>query len=167
MDVSNGHSRWHLAFSSYLQAIIDLLIPGQTSGIKEDIVDLYNKPELLFFGPDGECWWMSVCVYLHCCITAEGTADMMDWAACMFSSLLLPPASLILKVFRFSACPRAWCWDLVEVIYHRKERRAPWRSASWCLWHDILISQGICRRYLQAAWFAREKRHKSADWRAW
>jgi glutamate dehydrogenase len=34
-----------------LQAVIDLLMPP---GIKEEIVDLYNKPELLFFGPDGE-----------------------------------------------------------------------------------------------------------------
>ncbi|KAG2737552.1 hypothetical protein P692DRAFT_20667960, partial [Suillus brevipes Sb2] len=31
--------------------------------IKECLVDLYGKPELLFFGPD------------------EGTADTMDWAA--------------------------------------------------------------------------------------
>lgn len=46
-----------------LQAIVDLLIPGKTPGIKEPLVDLYAKPELLFFGPD------------------EGTADMMDWAA--------------------------------------------------------------------------------------
>jgi hypothetical protein len=28
--------------------------PGQTPGIKEQsVVDLYEKPELLFFGPDG------------------------------------------------------------------------------------------------------------------
>jgi glutamate dehydrogenase len=33
------------------QAIIDLLIPGQTPGIKEDIVDLYEKPEILFLRP--------------------------------------------------------------------------------------------------------------------
>jgi glutamate dehydrogenase len=33
--------------------VIDLFILGQTPGIKEQIVDLYNKPELLFFGPDG------------------------------------------------------------------------------------------------------------------
>ena len=33
--------------------MIDLLIPGQTPGIKEKLVDLYGKPELLFFGPDG------------------------------------------------------------------------------------------------------------------
>ena len=46
-----------------MQSIIDLLIPGQTPGIKERIVDLYGKPEILFFGPD------------------EGTADVMDWAA--------------------------------------------------------------------------------------
>ena len=30
-----------------------MLIPGQTPGIKEPLVDLYGKPELLFFGPDG------------------------------------------------------------------------------------------------------------------
>ncbi|KAG2010347.1 glutamate dehydrogenase [Coprinopsis cinerea AmutBmut pab1-1] len=50
-------------FEKYVDSIIDLLIPGQTPGIKEPLVDLYGKPELLFFGPD------------------EGTADMMDWAA--------------------------------------------------------------------------------------
>jgi glutamate dehydrogenase len=32
---------------------LDLLIPGQSPGIKERLVDLYNKPEILFFGPDG------------------------------------------------------------------------------------------------------------------
>ncbi|QRV92303.1 glutamate dehydrogenase (NAD+) [Ceratobasidium sp. AG-Ba] len=52
-----------LCFQKYVDAIIDLLIPGHTPGIKEPIVDLYGEPELLFFGPD------------------EGTADMMDWAA--------------------------------------------------------------------------------------
>ncbi|KAG6830675.1 hypothetical protein H0H87_007406 [Tephrocybe sp. NHM501043] len=50
-------------FEKYVDAIIDLLIPGQTPGIKERLVDLYGKPEILFLGPD------------------EGTADMMDWAA--------------------------------------------------------------------------------------
>ncbi|PPR04087.1 hypothetical protein CVT24_010660 [Panaeolus cyanescens] len=50
-------------FEKYVDAIVDLLIPGQTPGIKEPLIDLYGKPELLFFGPD------------------EGTADMMDWAA--------------------------------------------------------------------------------------
>ena len=33
--------------------IIDLLIPGTTPHIKELLVDLYGKPELLFFGLDG------------------------------------------------------------------------------------------------------------------
>ncbi|CAA7258824.1 unnamed protein product [Cyclocybe aegerita] len=50
-------------FEKYVDAVVDLLIPGQTPGIKDSLVDLYGKPELLFFGPD------------------EGTADMMDWAA--------------------------------------------------------------------------------------
>jgi glutamate dehydrogenase len=35
------------------QSILDVLIPGQSPGIKERLVDLYNKPEILFFGPDG------------------------------------------------------------------------------------------------------------------
>ncbi|CAE6431608.1 unnamed protein product [Rhizoctonia solani] len=52
-----------LCFEKYVDAIVDLLIPGHTPGIKEPIVDLYGEPELLFFGPD------------------EGTADLMDWAA--------------------------------------------------------------------------------------
>ncbi|OCH90429.1 NAD-dependent glutamate dehydrogenase [Obba rivulosa] len=52
-----------LAFEKYVDAVIDLLIPGRSPGIKEQLVDLYEKPEMLFFGPD------------------EGTADMMDWAA--------------------------------------------------------------------------------------
>jgi glutamate dehydrogenase len=41
-------------FSLFSQAVIDLLIPGQSPGIKERLVDLYGKPELLFFGPDGK-----------------------------------------------------------------------------------------------------------------
>lgn len=52
-----------VAFEKYVDAILDLLIVGQSPGIKEKIVDLYGKPEILFFGPD------------------EGTADMMDWAS--------------------------------------------------------------------------------------
>ncbi|KAH9831374.1 NAD-dependent glutamate dehydrogenase [Rhodofomes roseus] len=52
-----------LCFEKYVDAVVDLLIPGQSPGIKEKLVDLYGKPEILFFGPD------------------EGTADMMDWAA--------------------------------------------------------------------------------------
>lgn len=50
-------------FEAYVDAISDLLLPGQTPGIKGPIVDLYGQTEILFFGPD------------------EGTADMMDWAA--------------------------------------------------------------------------------------
>jgi len=40
-------------FEKYVDAIVDLLIPGQSPGIKEQLVDLYGQPELLFFGPDG------------------------------------------------------------------------------------------------------------------
>ncbi|KAJ3127236.1 NAD-dependent glutamate dehydrogenase [Nowakowskiella sp. JEL0407] len=51
------------AFEKYVDAMLDLLIAGQSPGIKDKIVDLYGKPEILFFGPD------------------EGTADYMDWAS--------------------------------------------------------------------------------------
>ncbi|KAI9339375.1 Glutamate/Leucine/Phenylalanine/Valine dehydrogenase-domain-containing protein [Obelidium mucronatum] len=51
------------AFEKYVDAILDLVIPGSTPGIKDRIVDKYGKPEILFFGPD------------------EGTADYMDWAS--------------------------------------------------------------------------------------
>ncbi|KAJ3031823.1 UNVERIFIED_CONTAM: NAD-dependent glutamate dehydrogenase [Siphonaria sp. JEL0065] len=51
------------AFEKYVDAILDLVIPGATPGIKDRIVDKYGKPEILFFGPD------------------EGTADYMDWAS--------------------------------------------------------------------------------------
>ncbi|KAI8898836.1 Glutamate/Leucine/Phenylalanine/Valine dehydrogenase-domain-containing protein [Globomyces pollinis-pini] len=52
-----------ISFEKYVDSILDLLIVGESPGIKEKIVDLYDKPEILFFGPD------------------EGTADMMDWAS--------------------------------------------------------------------------------------
>lgn len=55
----------HQCFEKYIDSIIDLLIPGQSPGIKGPIVDVSKRvdPEILFFGPD------------------EGTAEMMDWAA--------------------------------------------------------------------------------------
>ncbi|KAJ3063213.1 NAD-dependent glutamate dehydrogenase [Podochytrium sp. JEL0797] len=52
-----------IAFDKYVDCILDLLIPGESPGIKEKIVDKYGRPEILFFGPD------------------EGTADYMDWAS--------------------------------------------------------------------------------------
>ncbi|KAI8393292.1 Glutamate/Leucine/Phenylalanine/Valine dehydrogenase-domain-containing protein [Radiomyces spectabilis] len=52
-----------VAFEKYVDSILDLLIAGQSPGIKEPLVDLTGKPEILFFGPD------------------EGTADYMDWAS--------------------------------------------------------------------------------------
>ncbi|TLD05031.1 uncharacterized protein PgNI_09472 [Pyricularia grisea] len=50
------------AFEKYIDSILDLLLPAETPGIKNPIVDLYGKPEILFMGPD------------------ENTADLVDWA---------------------------------------------------------------------------------------
>jgi glutamate dehydrogenase len=51
-----------VAFEKYIDSIIDLLLPPTTPGIKDPIIDLYGKPEMLFMGPD------------------ENTADLVDWA---------------------------------------------------------------------------------------
>jgi glutamate dehydrogenase len=58
LDFNNQHKP-RVAFEKYVDAILDLILPNE----QHPIVDLYKKPEILFFGPD------------------EGTADMMDWAS--------------------------------------------------------------------------------------
>lgn len=50
------------AFEKYIDSILDLLLPAETPGIKNPVVDLYGKEEILFMGPD------------------ENTADLVDWA---------------------------------------------------------------------------------------
>ena len=50
------------AFEKYIDSILDLLLPATSPGIKNPIVDLYGKEEILFMGPD------------------ENTADLVDWA---------------------------------------------------------------------------------------
>ncbi|KAK7742036.1 NAD-dependent glutamate dehydrogenase [Cytospora paraplurivora] len=50
------------AFEKYIDSILDLLLPAETPGIKNPIVDLYGKEEILFLGPD------------------ENTADLVNWA---------------------------------------------------------------------------------------
>lgn len=51
-----------VAFEKYIDSILDLLLPPESPGIKDPIVDLYGKQEILFLGPD------------------ENTADLVDWA---------------------------------------------------------------------------------------
>jgi len=52
-----------VAFQKYCDAMLDLLLKGESAGIKDRIIDLYKKPEIIFLGPD------------------ENTAEFMDWAA--------------------------------------------------------------------------------------
>lgn len=51
-----------VAFEKYIDSIMDLLLPADSPGIKDPIVDLYGKEEILFMGPD------------------ENTADLVNWA---------------------------------------------------------------------------------------
>lgn len=51
-----------VAFEKYIDSIMDLLLPPNSPGIKDPIVDLHGKEEILFMGPD------------------ENTADLVNWA---------------------------------------------------------------------------------------
>ena len=54
---ADQQSKAREAFEKYVDAILDVLL------LPEELVDLYGKEEILFFGPD------------------EGTAEFMDWAS--------------------------------------------------------------------------------------
>lgn len=61
LDVKH-QDKARVAFEKYIDSILDLLLPPTSPGIKDPIVDLHGKPEILFMGPD------------------ENTADLVDWA---------------------------------------------------------------------------------------
>ena len=61
LDV-NHQDKARVAFEKYIDSIMDLLLPPTSPGIKDPIVDLHGKEEILFMGPD------------------ENTADLVDWA---------------------------------------------------------------------------------------
>ncbi|KAF3941509.1 hypothetical protein ABW19_dt0201118 [Dactylella cylindrospora] len=58
----NSQDKATQAFQKYIDSILDLLLPPTSPGIKDPIVDLHGKPEILFMGPD------------------ENTANLVDWA---------------------------------------------------------------------------------------
>ncbi|KAK8206798.1 NAD-dependent glutamate dehydrogenase [Zalaria obscura] len=61
LDV-NHQDKARVSFEKYIDSIMDLLLPPTSPGIKDPIVDLHGKQEILFMGPD------------------ENTADLVDWA---------------------------------------------------------------------------------------
>lgn len=61
LDV-NHQDKARVAFEKYIDSILDLLLPPVSPGIKDPIVDLHGKDEILFMGPD------------------ENTAELVDWA---------------------------------------------------------------------------------------
>lgn len=62
LDSGSAQDRAQASFEKYIDALIDLLLKQHIPGVKDNYVDLYNKPEILFLGPD------------------EGTAGYVDWA---------------------------------------------------------------------------------------
>lgn len=62
LDSGAAQERPQASFEKYIDALIDLLLKQHIPGVKDNYVDLYNKPEILFLGPD------------------EGTAGYVDWA---------------------------------------------------------------------------------------
>jgi hypothetical protein len=68
------------------QSILDLLIPGQSPGIKERLVDLYAKPEILFFGPDGAAIVFQIAlVFTSICCRGDGRHDGLGSSYVIFS----------------------------------------------------------------------------------
>ncbi|KAJ5605851.1 Glutamate dehydrogenase NAD-dependent [Penicillium lagena] len=61
LDVDH-QDKARVAFEKYIDSILDLLLPPVSPGIKDPIVDLHGKDEILFMGPD------------------ENTAELVDWA---------------------------------------------------------------------------------------
>jgi glutamate dehydrogenase len=61
LDVDH-QDKARVAFEKYIDSILDLLLPPASPGIKDPIVDLHGKDEILFMGPD------------------ENTAELVDWA---------------------------------------------------------------------------------------
>ena len=61
LDV-NHQDKARVAFEKYIDSILDLLLPPVSPGIKDPIVDLHGRDEILFMGPD------------------ENTAELVDWA---------------------------------------------------------------------------------------
>ncbi len=59
---SQTDDKLKLSFYKYIDSILDLLLKGDSPGIKDQIIDLYGKEEILFLGPD------------------ENTANLVDWA---------------------------------------------------------------------------------------
>lgn len=62
LDHGSAQERPQACFEKYIDALIDLLLKQHIPGVKDSYVDLYQKPEILFLGPD------------------EGTAGYVDWA---------------------------------------------------------------------------------------
>lgn len=58
----NHQDKATVAFEKYIDSIMDLLLPPTSPGIKDPIVDLHGKEEIIFMGPD------------------ENTADLVNWA---------------------------------------------------------------------------------------
>lgn len=63
LDPGAAQDRPKASFDKYIDSLIDLLLKQNIPGVKDNYVDLYNKPEILFLGPD------------------EGTAGYVDWAS--------------------------------------------------------------------------------------
>jgi glutamate dehydrogenase len=62
LDPGHAQDRAQACFQKYVDSLIDLLLKEHIPQKKEPYVDLYNKPEILFLGPD------------------EGTAGYTEWA---------------------------------------------------------------------------------------
>jgi hypothetical protein len=143
----NLDANFTLCFENFVDAVIDLLIPGQSPGIKEKIVDLSGRkdPEVLFFGPD------------------ENTAGLMDWA-CFHARKRNAPWWKVSLACRLMT---EWHTDVglrsYVVVHHRKERFGSRWYPSRRLRHDLVVRPTISARSLPNPRSYREERHQGSD----
>lgn len=62
LNTGEAQTRPAASFEKYIDSILDLLIKEDIPGVKEPVIDLYGKPEIIFMGPD------------------EGSAHLVNWA---------------------------------------------------------------------------------------
>lgn len=79
MDIDSIDASPQVAFEKYVDALLDLLIKGHSPGIKEEIVDLHKKEEIVS-SDTVTSFWLIVCFQLFLG-PDEGTAGYVDWAA--------------------------------------------------------------------------------------
>lgn len=165
--------------------MLDLLIHGQSPGIETPIVDLYEKPELLFFGPDGRLW--DICCGLSLTWHSFVQKEPLIWWTGRHVRISIPwPGNslwpTIVKCTRERGAPlggsrwrqaktrRYKCATQFKVALFLSQLLiwlVPWRYPPRCIWNDESFGTPVRDRNLQQAGIEREGRYQSPNRWPW